>query len=70
MGVNNMYEYHKGIKTGSDWSLQRAEAILQNWEREFAKVRNDLSLVKILRFEIGFGLMQVQVSLRNLVVKC
>lgn len=35
-----MYEFHKGIKTGSDWSLLRAEAILQNWERQFAAVRN------------------------------
>jgi len=38
MGAENMYEYHKGIKTGPDWSVARALEILQNWERQFAKV--------------------------------
>ena len=40
MGAKNMYEFHEGIKTGPDWSIERAEAILKNWERKFAEVSN------------------------------
>ena len=38
MGAQNMFEYHQGIKTGPEWSIARAQEILQNWERQFAKV--------------------------------
>uniref|UniRef100_H2Z0N7 SSD domain-containing protein n=1 Tax=Ciona savignyi TaxID=51511 RepID=H2Z0N7_CIOSA len=36
MGGTNMYNFHKTVKGGPNWSMSRANAVLLAWQRKFA----------------------------------